>query len=611
MSRDRYAVWAPHATRVELVFTDHEPGAVHDAADRWAVAAVAPMVPAGAGWWEPEAPVEERYAAAGYGYRVDGEGPFPDPRSRSQPDTVHGPSRRVDADGFAWRDGDWSGRDLRGAVLYELHVGTFTDEGTLAAAAGKLEHLVSLGVTHVELLPVNSFAGGHNWGYDGVGWYAVDASYGGPVAYRRFVDDCHAAGLAVVQDVVYNHLGPSGNYLPRFGPYLTERSTGWGSGLNLDGEDSDEVRRYILDNARMWFEEYHVDGLRLDAVHALQDTRAVHVLEELAAETDALSAALGRPLVLVAESDLNDPRLISPRAAPGRDGAGGYGLTGQWSDDFHHAVHVALTGETDGYYADFGPLSALSKVLNHGFFHDGSYSSFRGRHHGRPLGDQVPAEALVVFAQNHDQVGNRATGDRLTATLDEGQLAIAAALLLAGPFTPMLFMGEEWAASTPWQFFTAHREPDLARAVTEGRRREFERMAWGQDVPDPQAVQTLTDSTLRWDEAATGRHARLLELHRNLIRVRAERPELTDPDRATTRATVNEERQWVRMDRGVTGDGPGVVVLLAALGSEPWPVPEDVGGYRLLAVHGPDGPLTGVPADGSVPSHGFVLLSRG
>jgi maltooligosyltrehalose trehalohydrolase len=377
----------------------------------------------------------------------------------------------------------------------------------------------------------------------------------------------------------------------------------------------------------MWVQEYHVDGFRLDAVHALHDTRAVHLLEEMATEVDALSARLGRPLVLVAESDLNDPRMISARGA---GGTGGYGLTGQWSDDFHHAVHVALTGETDGYYADFASLDALGKVLNEGFFHDGSYSSFRRRHHGRPLGEHVPAEALVVCTQNHDQVGNRATGDRLAASLDEGRLAIGAALLMAGPFTPMLFMGEEWAASTPWQFFTAHREPELAEAVTQGRRREFERMAWDHDaVPDPQEEQTFRDSTLRWEESGTGRHARLLDLYRTLAALRADLPELTDHDRSTTRATVEAGRGHLRLDRGLrkgaadvgTGvgaslgagaHGPGSVVLLAAFGEDPMPVPAGLAGYRVLAGHGNDGPVTtgGTAADVEVPAPGFLLLQR-
>ena len=316
-------------------------------------------------------------------------------------------------------------------MLYELHVGTFTPEGTLDSAIGRLDHLVDLGVGIVELMPVNSFDGTHNWGYDGVGWFAVDETYGGPAAYQRFVDACHAAGIGVIQDVVHNHLGPSGNYLPRFGPYLKTGRNTWGDLVNLDGEGSAEVRRYILDNVRMWLEDYHVDGLRLDAVHALQDSSPVHLLEEMAAEVDELSTRLGRPLTLIAESDLNDPRLITPREA------GGYGLHAQWSDDFHHALHVALTGETHGYYADFAPLAALAKVCERGFFHDGTWSSFREREHGAPIDpDVVPPWRLVVCSQNHDQVGNRAAGDRLTEALDDDQLACAALVTLCSPVHP-------------------------------------------------------------------------------------------------------------------------------------------------------------------------------
>ena len=335
-------------------------------------------------------------------------------------------------------------------MLYELHLGTFTPEGTLDAAIGRLDHLVDLGVDLVELLPVNAFNGTHNWGYDGVLWFAVSEEYGGPAAYQRFVDACHAKGLGVVQDVVYNHLGPSGNYLPLFGPYLKpEGSNTWGAQVNLDGPDSAEVRRYIVDNALMWLRDFHVDGLRLDAVHALVDDSPVHLLEELAVEVEALSSYVGRPLSLVAESDLNDPVMITPREA------GGYGLDAQWSDDFHHALHVALTGETSGYYADFEPLGALKKVCEQGFFHDGTWSSFRGREHGVPIDTaEMPTWRLVVCHQNHDQVGNRARGDRTTEVLDVDQLCAAALVMLAGPFTPMLFMGEEWAASSPFQFFT-------------------------------------------------------------------------------------------------------------------------------------------------------------
>ena len=409
-----------------------------------------------------------------------------------------------------------------------------------------LDHLVDLGIDFVELLPVNGFSGAHNWGYDGVLWYAVDDSYGGPAAYLRFVDACHRRGLAVIQDVVYNHLGPSGDHLPRFGPYLhAERTSKWGPSINLD---SVEVRRFILDNAAMWMRDYHVDGLRLDAAHALVDTSPVHILQELAEETDALSAFLGRPLTLIAESDLNDPTLIMPREA------GGYGLHAQWSDDFHHAVHVALTGETTGYYADFEHLEALAKVLTKGFYHDGTYSSFRRREHGRPIQtEHVPTWRLVVADQNHDQVGNRAVGDRLSAMLDTGQLAIAAVLTLTGPFTPMLFMGEEWGATTPWQFFTSHPEPEVARATSEGRIEEFARMGWDpSEVPDPQAPSTFERSKLDWSEPAHGEHARLLALYRSLARLRRQHPDLTDPRFASTSCEYDEDARWFIVRRNTT-----------------------------------------------------------
>ncbi len=372
-------------------------------------------------------------------------------------------------------------------MVYELHVGTFTPGGTLDSAIERLDHLVDLGVDLVEVMPVNAFNGTHNWGYDGVAWFAVAEPYGGPDAYRRFVDACHARGLGVVQDVVHNHLGPSGNYLPLFGPYLKAGRNTWGDLVNLDGEGSAEVRRYILDNVRMWFEDFHVDALRLDAVHALSDTSEVHLLEEMAIETAALSAHLRRPLTLIAESDLNDTTLVTPREAGGR------GLDAQWSDDFHHAVHVALTGETTGYYADFEPLEALAKVCEKGFFHDGTFSSFRDRDHGRPVDTaHMPTWRLVVANQNHDQVGNRARGDRPAEHLDDDQVACAALLTLAGPFTPMLFMGEEWAASSPFAFFTSHPEPELGKATADGRIAEFEQMGWDPDeVPRPAGPRDL------------------------------------------------------------------------------------------------------------------------
>src|SRR3954454_8814318 len=415
-----FAVWAPLPGRVRLQVD----GAVHE------------MTRDDEGWWRAEV---EAGPESDYGFLLDdGETPRPDPRSRRQPDGVHGLSRRFDPSAYSWGDGAWTGRPLAGGVVYELHVGTFTPEGTLDAAIDRLGHLVDLGIDFVELLPVNGFNGTHNWGYDGVAWYAVQETYGGPAAYQRFVDACHQRGLAVIQDVVYNHLGPSGNYLPEFGPYLNAAGVNtWGESPNLDGPESDEVRRYIIDNVLMWLRDFHVDGLRLDAVHALADTRAMHLLEEMAVEVEALSAFVKRPMPLIAESDLNDPRLITAREG------GGYGLTAQWSDDFHHALYVSLTGDTSGYYADFDSLAALGKVFESGFFHTGTRSSFRGRTHGHPIDTwRTPTWRLVVCSDNHDQIGNRAAGERLSSKITPTQQAIAAMLTLLSPFTPMIFMGE-------------------------------------------------------------------------------------------------------------------------------------------------------------------------
>lgn len=533
--KNRYDVWAPNADSVRLLADGREyPMEHHDAA--------AP------GWWRApaEAPGQEGDGVP-YGYIVDGEGPFPDPRSRRQPEGVHGLSVTFDPSVHQWQDSGWKGRPLKGAVIYELHLGTFTPEGTLDAAAAKLDYLVDLGVEFIELLPVNGFNGIHNWGYDGVLWYAVHEPYGGPAAYQRFVDAAHAAGLGVIQDVVYNHLGPSGNYLPKFGPYLKSgEGNTWGDSVNLDGPGSDDVRRYILENAAMWLRDYHVDGLRLDAVHALRDERAVHILEEFGALGDEVEAETGVPRTMIAESDLNNPRLIYPR----KDN--GYGLEGQWSDDFHHAVHVNLSGETTGYYADFDSLAVLAKVLEHGFLHDGSYSSFRGRHHGRPIRrDLAHPSALVVCLQNHDQIGNRATGDRLTASLSYGKLAIGAVLTMTSPFTPMLFMGEEFGASTPWQFFTSHPEPELGKATAEGRIKEFERMGWDPAVvPDPQDPETFQRSKLKWDEAGEGDHARLLQLYKDLAQLRRDTPELVDGGFGETSVEFDDDGHWLQMSRG-------------------------------------------------------------
>ncbi len=506
-------------------------------------------------WWVTMGPLPDEMARTGidYGYLLDDDPhPLPDPRSRWQPHGVHGLSRTYDLAEHTWNDHGWTGRQLAGGVIYELHIGTFApgpngQPGTLDSAISRLDHLVELGIDFVELMPVNAFNGNHGWGYDGVGWYAVHHAYGTPAAYIRFVEACHARGLGVIQDVVYNHLGPSGNYLPRFGPYLNDAvQSPWGSAINLDGEDSDEVRRYIIDNALMWLRDFHVDGLRLDAVHALIDHRAEHILEEIAVEVDALSAFLGRPLSLIAESDQNNPRLITPREAQG------YGLTAQWSDDFHHALLANLTGDDSGYYADFASLEALSKVFETGFFHDGTISTFRGRRHGRQIDtNRTPTWRLVVCSDNHDQIGNRADGRRLSKDYTTDELIIAAALILLGPCTPMIFMGEEWGASTPFMFFSSHPEPDLAAAVTNGRFEEFKKMEWGDiEVPDPQAESTFTGSMLNWAETGEGDHARLLSAYRNLIKLRRTWPDLTDPRFEWTTVEHSPDDQWFMVMRG-------------------------------------------------------------
>ncbi|GAA1353042.1 malto-oligosyltrehalose trehalohydrolase [Saccharothrix algeriensis] len=564
-----FSVWAPHHERVAVRVDGHD----HE------------MAAGEGGWWH--SPAE----GVDYAFVLDGDA-LPDPRSLWQPHGVHGPSRVYDHSAFAWTDRAWTGRALPGAVIYELHVGTFTPAGTFDGAVERLDHLVDLGVTHVEVLPVNSFDGVAGWGYDGVLWGAVHEPYGGPDGFKRFVDACHARGLAVLLDVVYNHLGPSGAYLDRFGPYFAG-SNDWGPGLNLDGADSDEVRRYVVDNALGWLRDFHVDGLRLDAVHALVDHSAVHLLEELAEEVDALSAALGRPLTLIAESDLNDARLVTAREA------GGYGLAAQWADDLHHALHVALTGETTGYYPDFE--GQLARTLREVFLHTGTWSSFRRRRHGRPVDRRLPGYRFLAYLQNHDQVGNRATGDRLSASVPFGRLAVGAAIVFCSPYTPMVFMGEEWAASTPWQFFASFPDPELAEAVRTGRRREFARHGWGEsEVPDPVDPATVERSTLDWSEPSAGEHRRVLELYRSLIALRRSRPELADP----------------RLDRFRVTAGDGVLVLhrgglrvVCNLGAAAAEVPLGAGGEVLLASTGPgEGDVQVVGQAVRLPAESFAVV---
>ncbi len=523
-----FSVWAPYAGRAELVLPD----SAH------------PMTRDAGGWWHVTAAVD---AESTYAFSLDGGDPRPDPQGLRLPHGPHGWSQLFDPDEFPWSDDTWTGVDLDGAVIYELHVGTFTPAGDLDSAAERLGHLADLGVSVVELMPLAPFPGTHGWGYDGVAPFAVHEPYGGPAALQRFVDAAHHQGLAVCLDVVYNHLGPDGNYLGEFGPYLTDHhETPWGRALNLDTPGSDVVRRWVLDNVTQWLRDFHVDALRLDAVHELHDDRALHLLEEMAAEVDVLAERVNRRLWLVAESDRNDPRTVTPRRA------GGVGLHAQWADDVHHALHVALTGETQGYYADFADPGALAKVMRTPFFHDGTWSSFRERTHGRPVDPvTVPGRRFVASLQTHDQVGNRAVGDRLSATLSPGLLAGGAAILLTSPWTPMLFMGEEWGATTPWMYFTDHTDPDIADAVREGRRSEFAAHGWDKaDVPDPQDPRTFESSRLSWSEPVHDPHARLLRWYRDLIRFRREHADLRDGVLERVDASYDAVARAFSMHRG-------------------------------------------------------------
>ena len=553
-----FRVWAPLPSGVELVLGERR----------------IPMTRAARGWWECAA--DQAGPGTDYAFSLDGGPPRPDPRSAFQPYGVHGPSRVVDHASSSWqhggwRDSGWRGVALPGSVLQECHVGTFSAEGTFDGAIAHLDHLADLGIDAIELMPVAEFPGDRGWGYDGVDLFAPHHAYGGPDGLKRLVDAAHARGIGVVLDVVYNHLGPAGNYLPEFGPYFSARhATNWGDAVNFDGPDSDEVRRFAVDNALMWLRDYHCDGLRLDAVHAFADSSAVNICEQLAAEVAALAAQLRRPLFVIAESDLNDPRFVR-----GRD-AGGYGLDAAWADEWHHALHATLTGEVSGYYSDFGPLPLLAKALRQAWVYDGIYSPHRRRVHGRPPAGLAGSQ-FVVAAQNHDQVGNRAAGDRSSALMSEGRLRVAAALLLTSPFVPMLFQGEEWGASTPFQYFTSHPDAELGRLVSEGRRREFAAFGWEPaDVPDPQDPATFERSRLDWAEPGTGRHAGLLAWHRRLITLRRSIAEFTDPRLARVETAYDQEAGWLTIRRGP-------VVVATNLGTGSWTFPASPAAALLAA----------------------------
>jgi len=488
-----FRVWAPKAKQVTLRLGER---------DRQ-------MRRADKGYFELEATAK---AGDRYFYVVDGQKPVPDPVSRLLPEGVHGATEIVDPETFPWTDQNWRGVPYGEAIFYELHVGTFTDEGTFSAATAKLPYLKRLGVTMIELMPVAAFPGARNWGYDGVSLFAVQNSYGGPNGLKKLVDAAHAIGLGVTLDVVYNHLGNEGNYLGMFGPYFTERyKTPWGEAVNYDGPDAAEVRRYLIENALYWIREYHMDGLRLDAVHAIFDNSQPHILQEFATRVHELGKQLGREVAMVAESDANDPRLVRP---PER---GGFGYDGVWSDDFHHAVHAALTRERDGYYQDYGDPEQIVKALNEGFIFQGEHFKYWDKPRGEKCGD-VPRSAHVFCLQNHDQVGNRPKGDRLTAIVSRGAHKAAAALLILAPETPLLFMGQEYGEKNPFLFFTDFGDPALQKAVVEGRREEFEKFDW-REVPNPQDPQTFFNSKLTWrlDEDVLAWYWKLMELRKKFV----------------------------------------------------------------------------------------------
>jgi maltooligosyltrehalose trehalohydrolase len=497
------------------------------------------------GWWRAE--LEAAAAGTDYAYVLDDDPqPYPDPRSLWQPNGVHGMSRVYDQNAFAWADADFKAVSLSSAILYELHIGTFTSQGTLDSAISKLGSLKELGVTHVQLMPVAAFGGEFGWGYDGVALFAVHEPYGGPEALKRFVNAAHGSGLAVLLDVVYNHFGPEGNYTGKFGPYVTDNHhTPWGGAVNFEDRWSHQVRRFFCDNALMWMRDFHIDGLRLDAVHAYVDRSAIHFLEQLEMETRALEASTGRALVLIAESDSNDPRIVTAREA------GGFGLDAQWSDDFHHALFSILcSGQQGGYYSDFGSMSHLKKALEETFVYDGVYSIYRQRVHGRPA-KNLSRHRFLGFIQNHDQVGNRAVGDRIHECGGIDRAMVAAALVITSPFVPMIFQGEEWAASSPFQYFADHGDAELARRVSEGRRREFAAFGWNPtDIPDPSDRATFERSKLKWDEMAQGDHSRMLAWYRALIRLRRSTPDLNDGEPGHTSVEFDSAAGRLEMRRG-------------------------------------------------------------
>jgi len=505
-----FTVWAPFAKAVSLQLVRPERRVIS-------------MEPLARGYWR--AAVAGVSEETSYVYDL-GEGTErPDPASHLQPEGVHGPSAIVDHTIFRWEDGLFRGIPLRDMVLYELHVGTFTPEGTFDAVIPRLDELLETGINAVEIMPVAQFPGDRNWGYDGAYLFAVQNSYGGPGGLKRLVNECHKRGMAVVLDVVYNHMGPEGNYIENYGPYFTDKyRTPWGKAVNFDDEYSSEVRNFFIENALHWFGNYHFDGIRLDAIHGIADMSATPFLRQLAERVREFSRREGKRCHLIAESDLNDSRVIRPAES------GGFGLDAQWCDDFHHALHAVLTGEREGYYQDFGRVEHLVKSIRGGYVYSGGYSEFRKRDHGNRSNDR-PADQFVIFSQNHDQVGNRMLGERLSSLVSFEELKLAAGVVLLSPSVPLLFMGEEYGEEAPFLYFVSHGDPDLVEAVRKGRRAEFGSFSWKEDPPDPQATATFLKSKIQWGKRVGGRHKVLLDLYRKLLRLRKESAAITDPDR--------------------------------------------------------------------------------
>lgn len=586
-NRWRFRVWAPRASRVEVrLLTPTE--------------RLVALEPRERGYYESL--VENVEPGSLYFYRINGQKERPDPASRFQPQGVHGPSQ-VTAFQFSWHDQSWSGLPLKDYIIYELHVGTFTPEGTFDAVIPYLDGLKDLGVTAVEIMPAAQFPGSRNWGYDGVDLYSVQNSYGGPEGLKRLVDACHQRGLAMILDVVYNHLGPEGNYLADFAPYFTERyKTPWGPAINFDGPDSDEVRDFYIQNALYWITEFHVDALRLDAVHAILDHSPRPFLAELAVVVRREAQRLNRRIYLISESASNDSRLIrSPEL-------GGYGLDAQWSDDFHHSLRVLLTWEREGYYQDYKGLEHLAKAFREGFVYSGEYSSFRRRRHGSSSRD-IPAERFVVFAQNHDQVGNRLLGERLTQLVSFEKIKLAAGVLLLSPFLPLIFMGEEYGETAPFQYFISHSDPGLVEAVRKGRREEFAAFGWKEEPPDPQSESTFERAKLKQDLRHDGHHQVILELYRELIRLRKEHPALAQLSKQTLEVIGYDGKKTLFVRRWA-GDSQVFTVFNFSEADVPVALPVPAGTWRKH-VDSSAGRWLG---DGSrvpeeVTSHGEVNLS--